>query len=59
MYQMAAITGLSYEAINILLFVIIHPLITAILFFGVVHYRAKYRALKETVEVKDQPYEHS
>ncbi len=43
--QMAHVFGISYQAINIWLFVVIHPALTIYLFFLYKKYRAKYLAL--------------
>ena len=37
-------TGISYEALNILLFVIIHPLVTLLLLFWVLRLRRKLKS---------------
>lgn len=38
--------GLTYEEWNVILFVIIHPLLTTLLLFLLLRYRYKYRRLK-------------
>lgn len=43
--QMAHVLGISYQAINIWLFVVIHPAITLYLFVLYKKYRTKYHAL--------------
>ena len=45
--EMAKYLGISYEALNIWLFVIIHPLITVGLFFWVLRLRKKLKRLKQ------------
>jgi hypothetical protein len=44
----AKILGISYEEINIWLFVVIHPLITLVLLFWVMHLRRKIKRLKQS-----------
>ncbi|MCY7409358.1 MAG: hypothetical protein LH473_03730 [Chitinophagales bacterium] len=44
--RMAMITGMSYEEINIWLFVIIHPAITLILFMVIIYLIIKLRKAK-------------
>ncbi|MCX8480128.1 MAG: hypothetical protein ORN56_10080 [Chitinophagales bacterium] len=43
--QMAHFFGTSYEAINIWIFVVIHPALTIYLFYLFLKYRKKYLAL--------------
>lgn len=46
-YRISNITGLTYEEVNIWLFVIIHPLISIILLILCVRYIKLYRKLKK------------
>lgn len=46
MIELSHITGLSYQEINIWLFVIIHPLVTALFIATTWLYRSKYKSLK-------------
>jgi hypothetical protein len=41
--EIANMTGLTYQEANIWIFVIIHPLITIILFWKMIRYRNKLR----------------
>jgi hypothetical protein len=41
--------GLTYEEWNVILFVIIHPLITIALLYGFIYYCKKYRGSKKTI----------
>jgi hypothetical protein len=43
---MSKMLGISYEALNVLLFVIIHPVITLILIFACFRYRSLWSSAK-------------
>lgn len=46
LYWMAGVTGLTYEEVNVLLFVFIHPLITLILIILLISKQREIKALK-------------
>lgn len=46
LYWMAGVTGLTYEEVNVLLFVFIHPLITLILIMLLISKQREIKALK-------------
>lgn len=48
---MSAAMGITYEELNVWLFVIIHPLITLILFGMLIFYWNRYRTLKQKINV--------
>ena len=52
MYLMSDITGLTYKEINIWLFVIIHPVITLILFILLVFKQRKINHYEKTYEME-------
>ena len=46
--EMSRLTGLSYEAINVILFVFLHPVITLLLLVLLVRSRAQRKSDKRT-----------
>lgn len=50
----ANLFGISYEAANIWIFVIIHPLLTLVLMVGVIYQRGVIRGLRQQGQLEEK-----
>ena len=48
MQVMSKAIGITYQQLNVLLFVIVHPLITMLFAFGYFKYKRKYKESKDS-----------
>jgi mannose/fructose/N-acetylgalactosamine-specific phosphotransferase system component IID len=50
MIKASSFLGITYQQLNVILFVILHPAITLLLFYFFIRYKRKYEAIKDAVK---------